>query len=115
MSITRRLDQAREALAKKDMAASGVAHSPQTIAVAMEEHGGESHQHIGDMVYGGLDGIVTTFAVVSGVAGAGLGAGNILILGVANLLADGLSMAAGAYLSLKSEQEYYHRERKRET
>jgi VIT1/CCC1 family predicted Fe2+/Mn2+ transporter len=52
--------------------------------------------------------------VVSGVAGAGLGAGIILILGLANLLADGLSMAAGAYLSLKSEREYYEQERQRE-
>jgi VIT1/CCC1 family predicted Fe2+/Mn2+ transporter len=67
------------------------------------------------MVYGGLDGIVTTFAIVSGVAGANLGSGIILILGIANLLADGLSMATGAYLSLKSELEYYQRERERET
>jgi VIT1/CCC1 family predicted Fe2+/Mn2+ transporter len=114
MSINRRLDKARQAFEKKDLAASGEAHSPQAIAGKMEEHGGTSHQYIGDMVYGGLDGIVTTFAVVSGVAGAGLGSGIILILGLANLLADGLSMAAGAYLSLKSEREYYDRERERE-
>lgn len=114
MSITKRLDKAREAFEKKDLAASGKAHSRRAIAEAIEEHGGTSHQYIGDMVYGGLDGIVTTFAVVSGVAGAGLGAGIILILGLANLLADGLSMAAGAYLSLKSEREYYARERQRE-
>lgn len=114
MSITRRLDEARKAFEKKDLSASGEAHSPEAIAGAMEQHGGTSHQYIGDMVYGGLDGIVTTFAVVSGVAGAGLGSGIILILGLANLLADGLSMAAGAYLSLKSEREYYDRERQRE-
>jgi VIT1/CCC1 family predicted Fe2+/Mn2+ transporter len=114
MSITKRLDQARKAFEKKDLAASEAAHSPKVIARAMEEHGATSHQYIGDMVYGGLDGIVTTFAVVSGVAGAGLGAGIILILGLANLLADGLSMAAGASLSLKSEREYYERERERE-
>lgn len=114
MSITKRLDEARKAFSKKDLAASGAAHSPEAIALAMEQHGGTSHQYIGDMVYGGLDGIVTTFAVVSGVAGAGLGAGILLILGLANLLADGLSMAAGAYLSLKSEREYYERERERE-
>lgn len=114
MSITKRLDEARKAFEKKDLAASGEAHSPEAIARAMEAHGGTSHQYIGDMVYGGLDGIVTTFAVVSGVAGAGLGSGVILILGLANLLADGLSMAAGAHLSLKSEREYYDRERQRE-
>jgi VIT1/CCC1 family predicted Fe2+/Mn2+ transporter len=115
MSFMKRLDQAREAYQKKDMAASAAAHSPTVIARAAERHGGAGHQYIGDMVYGGLDGIVTTFAIVSGVAGANLGSGVILILGLANLLADGLSMAAGAFLSLKSEREYYARERERET
>jgi VIT1/CCC1 family predicted Fe2+/Mn2+ transporter len=114
MSITKRLDQARKAFEKKDLAAAQAAHLPRAIARASEQHGGASHQYIGDMVYGGLDGIVTTFAVVSGVAGANLGSGVILILGLANLLADGLSMATGAYLSLKSEMEYYDRERERE-
>jgi len=52
---------------------------------------------------------------VSGVAGAELGAPVILVLGLANLLADGFSMAVGAYLSLKSEREYYAREHERET
>lgn len=66
------------------------------------------------MVYGGLDGIVTTFAVVSGVAGADLGANVILILGIGNLLADGFSMAVGDYLSTKSEREYYDHEARRQ-
>ena len=114
MSITKRIDQAREAFEKRDVAASKDAHSPQAIATATEEHGGASHQYIGDMVYGGLDGIVTTFAIVSGVAGANLGSGIILVLGLANLFADGFSMAAGAFLALKSELEYYDRERERE-
>ena len=115
MSFMKRLDQARRAYAEKDMAASAAAHTPAVITQAVEQHGGTSHQYIGDMVYGGLDGIVTTFAIVSGVSGANLGSGVILILGLANLLADGLSMAAGAFLSLKSEREYYDRERERET
>jgi VIT1/CCC1 family predicted Fe2+/Mn2+ transporter len=66
------------------------------------------------MVYGGLDGIITTFAVVSGVAGAQLGANVILILGIGNLLADGFSMGTGDYLSTKSEREYYDREARRQ-
>lgn len=58
------------------------------------------------IVYGGLDGIITTFAVVAGVAGAGLDVGVILILGFANLFADGLSMAVGDFLSTRSEDAY---------
>ena len=73
-----------------------------------------SHRYIGDFVYGSLDGIITTFAVVNGVAGANLAAGIVIILGLANILADGISMAVGAYLSLKSEKEYYDQERRRE-
>jgi VIT1/CCC1 family predicted Fe2+/Mn2+ transporter len=110
-----RLSLARISFAKGDLAASAKAHTPDTIArAAVEEHGGAGSQYIGDMVLGGLDGIVTTFAVVSGVAGADLGANVLLILGMANLLADGFSMATGSFLSLKSEREYYEKEKSRE-
>ena len=115
MSVTKRIDQARKAYQKRDQNAAVAAHDPARIAhAAGERHGGASDQYIGNMVYGGLDGIITTFAVVSGVAGANLGSNIVLILGLANLLADGFSMAVGAYLSSKSEQEYYQRERARE-
>ena len=62
-------------------------------------------KYVKSIVYGGLDGIITTFAIVAGVAGASLSASVILILGFANLIADGISMAAGDYLSTKSEIE----------
>jgi VIT1/CCC1 family predicted Fe2+/Mn2+ transporter len=115
MSLTKRIDQARKAYAAGDPEASAQAHAAQRIALAAtEEHGRASDQYIGDIVYGGLDGIVTTFAVVSGVAGAQLGVHVVLIMGLANLFADGFSMATGAYLSSKSEQEYYEREKERE-
>src|SRR5690606_39574734 len=58
-----------------------------------------------EFVYGGMDGAVTTFAVVTGAAGANLGVNVVLILGYANVLADGFSMAVGSYLSEKSDQE----------
>lgn len=61
--------------------------------------------YLGQFVYGGIDGVVTTFAVVSATAGAGLKAGLVIVLGLANLLADGLSMGISAYLSNKSEVE----------
>ena len=56
-----------------------------------------------DFVYGSIDGIITTFAVVSAVEGGSLPATIILIMGFANLFADGFSMAAGKYLSDKAE------------
>ena len=71
-----------------------------------------SGKYLGDAVYGALDGIITTFAVVAGVVGASLSTNIIIILGIANLLADGVSMAAGNYLSKRSDQGY--RERRRE-
>lgn len=61
-----------------------------------------------DFIYGGIDGTVTTFAVVAGVVGADLSTGVILILGFANLLADGFSMAVGKYSSDKAELDRIH-------
>jgi VIT1/CCC1 family predicted Fe2+/Mn2+ transporter len=58
-----------------------------------------------DWVYGGIDGTVTTFAIVTGVTGARLAPRVILILGVANLVADGFAMAVGNYLATRAEHE----------
>ena len=58
--------------------------------------------YLGDLIYGANDGLVTTFAIVSGVAGAGLSASVVLVLGIANLLADGFSMGASNYLAIRS-------------
>jgi vacuolar iron transporter family protein len=63
-----------------------------------------ARHYVREIVYGANDGIITTFAVVAGVAGGGLAARVVLICGVANLLADGLSMAVGNYLSIRSHE-----------
>ena len=110
MSPSRDLKGAREAYRKRDLEASVAAHSRR----AEEKHQQQQGQYLKSAVYGGLDGIVTTLAVVAGVAGAELSAGIVLILGFANLIADGLSMAVGDYLSTKSELEYEIAERERE-
>jgi len=68
------------------------------------------HKYLAEFVYGGIDGSVTTFAVVAGAAGAHLDAAVVLILGFANLIADGFSMSVGAYLSNKSDQQNYHKQ-----
>lgn len=61
--------------------------------------------HLRDMIYGAIDGGVTTFAIVAGVTGAGLSPFVIVALGLANVLADGFSMAAGNYAGTKAELE----------
>jgi len=69
---------------------------------------------IEDFVYGATDGAVTTFAIVAGVVGASLSPSIVIILGFANLFADGFAMAVGNYLSTRSKIEYEERERKRQ-
>jgi VIT1/CCC1 family predicted Fe2+/Mn2+ transporter len=69
---------------------------------------------IENFVFGATDGTVTTFAVVAGAIGASLSPSVVLILGFANLLADGFSMSIGNYLATKTRHEYIAKERKRE-
>ena len=68
--------------------------------------GNFSQRYLPEFVYGSIDGIVTTFAVVAGAVGATLSPAIILILGFANLFADGFSMAISNYLSIKSQMIY---------
>ena len=70
----------------------------------MAERAFNKGEGLKSMVYGGLDGAITTFAVVAGATGGELDMRVIIILGFANLLADGISMAVGDYLSSKSEK-----------
>lgn len=76
-------------------------HSPSEIADRLADR--TQTQYLREMVFGGIDGAVTTFAIVAGVAGAGLSHGIIVALGIANILADGFSMAAGNYSGTKAE------------
>lgn len=109
----KRIEKARAAFESKDTKLMKNAHSTKAIKSAAEEHK-STGSYVGDFVYGAIDGSVTTFAVVSGVAGAALSVNIVIILGLANLLADGFSMAVGNYLSSKSDKEFIERERKRE-
>lgn len=82
-------------------------HKPQDIASRLAS--GPDASYLRDWIYGGIDGAVTTFAIVAGSVGAALSPKIILILGVANLLADGFSMAAANYSGSKSENEDFAR------
>jgi VIT1/CCC1 family predicted Fe2+/Mn2+ transporter len=77
-------------------------HSHERSAVAARLAEGPKASYLPDAVYGAIDGTVTTFAVVSGALGAALSPRVVLILGAANLLADGFSMAAGNFTATKS-------------
>ncbi len=87
-------------------------HHPREIAQRLEE--GPRVSYLRDLVYGGIDGTVTTFAIMAGVVGASLEARVVLILGACNLLADGLSMAAANYSSTKTEIDEYEHVRRME-
>ncbi len=109
--LSRNLEQAKKAFKSRNPELSRSAHDAQASSGEPHHEGG---QRIKSLVYGGLDGIITTFAVVAGVAGANLHVGIVLIMGFANLIADGISMAIGDYLSSKAENEYNAAERIRE-
>lgn len=90
----------RDVAASEDLAR---AHEPDAVRNRLRRPPRPSI--LADAVLGAVDGTVTTFAVVAGALGAGLGAGVVVVLGLANLFADGLSMAAGRYLGVSAKLE----------
>lgn len=117
---TRDLAGAMEAFKGEDAEASKKAHDAVSNTGSDENHlssklcGLFDGEHLKSIVYGGLDGIITTFAVVAGASGGGLGTNVILILGFSNIFADALSMGMGDALSTKAENEHIMNERRRE-
>jgi len=84
------------------------------VAGLAEQHSTLGGPYLKALVYGGLDGIITTFATVTSVAGADLAAIVIVIVGIAHLFADGISMGLGDALSAQAEFDYNESERARE-
>lgn len=87
-------------------------HEPEDVRKRLS--GEYEHSYLGDAVLGAIDGAVTTFAVISGVAGGGLAGGVAILLGFANLLADGFSMAVSNYEGTASAQKMVERRRRQE-
>lgn len=77
-------------------------HTPDRIRERLQRN---KSNYLSDFIYGAIDGTVTTFAVVSGVAGAGLSSGIVIVLGLANLVGDGFSMAASNFLGTRADQQ----------
>jgi len=75
-------------------------HSHAEIAARLDAQNDSGR--LRDAIFGGIDGTVTTFAIIAGVQGAGLPAGIVVALGLANVVADGFSMAAGNYAGTKA-------------
>jgi VIT1/CCC1 family predicted Fe2+/Mn2+ transporter len=87
-------------------------HTPEAIADRIMAD--TRHSYVGDFVLGAVDGAVTTFAIVAGAAGAGLSSGVAIVLGLANVLADGFSMAVGNFLKSRSDRQLLERFRRME-
>jgi Uncharacterized membrane protein len=81
----------------------------QPVALEQQRSKVDLKEYIGEFVYGGIDGSVTTFAVVAGSTGASLETSVILILGFANLIADGFSMSVGDFFSTKATVDNYNK------
>ena len=84
-------------------------HSHTREAIRERLARGPRNNYLRDWIYGGIDGAVTTFAIVAGVVGADLATTVVLVLGFANLLADGFAMAASNYIGTKAERDDYDR------
>jgi VIT1/CCC1 family predicted Fe2+/Mn2+ transporter len=87
-------------------------HTPEAIQRRIAQ--ATQHSYLGDFVLGAVDGTVTTFAIVAGVAGAGLSSGIAIVLGLANVVADGFSMAASNYLKARSDRQVVDQIRRQE-
>lgn len=89
-------------------------HLPAAHTLLHRENHQEAGRYLREVVFAASDGLVTTFAVVTGSAGAHLAPFVIIVLGVANLIADGISMGLGEYLGSKSERSFYDAQQRRE-
>ena len=86
-------------------------HTASAIRARLQDR---TQSYLRDVIYGAIDGIVTTFAVVAGAAGAGLADRVVIILGVANLIADGFSMSVSNWLGSRAEQQQRERAKREE-
>lgn len=114
----RDLQKARLAFITRDIDATRAAHRQnhydEAPGVHNEPHKKTSSDYLKAIVFGGLDGIVTIFAIVAGCVGANLHPSKVVIIGIGNLLADAISMGFGEFVSSAAEDDFVKSERDRE-
>lgn len=101
--------ETKNRLGRNELAAE---HRPEAIRERLDAD--QTHSYVGDAVLGGIDGCVTTFAVVAGAVGADFPGYVVIVLGFANLVADGFSMAVSNYQNAKSRHEEVEEARRTE-
>lgn len=114
---SRDLELAQIAFDQGDVEASIRAHDSKKKYGQLDQSE-DAHSDHGDfvksLIFGGLDGIITTFAIVAAVAGSNMDTDVVILMGIANLMADGISMGLGDYLSEMAENNFVNKERERE-
>src|SRR5829696_2428899 len=101
-----------EPMMRRTAARLAADHTPRAVSRRLGRRPSPSYLH--DFVYGAVDGAVTTFAVVAGVAGASLDETVVIVLGGANLVADGFSIAASNFLGSRAERQRRERANREE-
>lgn len=107
-------ENARTAYNNVDIEFSKQIHDSRTADDLENEFHQESGGYLKTVVFGGLDGILTIFAIVAGAYGGGFSWEVVLIMGISNVFADALAMGAGEYLSSKAHRDYVLTEKRRE-
>ena len=115
-TVSRDQVKAKEAFREMDIELSIAAHDAKkgTSGDANEDHAGSANDYVKSLIFGGLDGIVTTFAIVCAIVGADMHIRSIVIIGISNVFADGISMGLGDYISSKAEKQATEQEYARE-
>lgn len=104
-------DKARHAFRRRDVEASRREHLK---PMHSESHSSSASEYIKSVVFGGMDGIMTVFAIIAAAAGSNGNYVTVLVFGLSNVLADGFSMGFGEYISGEAERENAIAERERE-
>jgi len=110
---TSRTDVAIRAFESGDAGASKAVHDSTNVTAATENHGGLGSDFVKSLIFGGLDGVITTFSTIASVAGGQLSIETAIVLGFANLIGDAIAMGAGDYLSSLAEFQFLLKEKER--